>query len=45
MTPEQRKDLDIFTPVELSEVEKVVKIMPVIDCECKVETEGEKELT
>lgn len=45
LTPEKRKELGIFSPTELAEVEKVVKIMPVIDCEVDVFTEGEKEMT
>lgn len=45
LTPQKRKDLDVFSPAELAEVEKVVKIMPVIDCEVDVFTEGEKEMT
>ena len=45
LTPEKRKELGVFTPTELAEVEKVVKIMPVIDCEVDVFTEGEKEMT
>lgn len=45
MTAQQRKDLSLFSAQELQEVEKLVKVMPVIDVSARAYTEGETEMT
>lgn len=45
MTAAQREKLGLWTPQELQDVEKLVRIMPVIDVQAKAFTEGEAEMT